>query len=84
LLGRNGSRTQTPLRPETAARHCSIVAKLQTRIAPEPYSLRQNSPGFASAGVAIATQANANVRSGGRGGYFQELFHLSLRGVCVF
>src|SRR5216683_2113401 len=51
-----------------------MVAKLQSRIPPEPYSMRQYSPGLAAAGVAMATQANANAAAAGAAAIFKSCF----------
>src|SRR5260370_41457520 len=56
MAGRNGSRKQSPPRPEDMSLHWARVSKLQDTTA-EVTSLRQYSP--AVAGVAIATKASA-------------------------
>src|SRR5258708_39678987 len=56
MAGRNGSRKQSPPRPEDMSLHWARVSKLQDTTA-EVTSLRQYSP--ADAGVAIATKASA-------------------------
>src|SRR5258706_13306905 len=56
MAGRNGSRKQSPPRPEDISLHWARVSKLQDTTA-EVTSLRQYSP--ADAGVAIATKASA-------------------------
>src|SRR5260370_42049131 len=56
MAGRNGSRKQSPPRPEDMSLHWARVSKLQDTTA-EVTSLRRYSP--ADAGVASATKASA-------------------------
>jgi hypothetical protein len=72
LSGRNGSRAQLPPRPDDIAWHCSMVSKLQLRIAEET-SVRQYSYALAAVGV-IAAKASANSAAEGAAVLFKNCF----------
>src|SRR5258706_3652144 len=80
MAGRNGSRKQSPPRPEDISLHWARVSKLQDTTA-EVTSLRQYSP--ADAGVAIATKASALSAVMGAALNFKSCFiFLSLGFLC--